>query len=236
MKLLRRFRRHIVSGKGRSALSPEVVQSPPSATDMVKLVCLVIFRHEGKGKNALMICQVQDMSSFSYFSRGKAREFLMFGCRTTCERTPVGQRVTVNSGYKDFVAHSLVRPDGLAAVAVTDEEYPKKIAYQLLYLALKDTDLKLKGKWKKVTKESKVSPPFLEKYLKQYQEPSKVDKQGQVLKEIDELKYQLCNNLTLLLDRGEKLDDLVFKSEDMSETAKEFYVYSKKHNQCCKSW
>uniref|UniRef100_A0A7S3ZIG5 V-SNARE coiled-coil homology domain-containing protein n=1 Tax=Lotharella globosa TaxID=91324 RepID=A0A7S3ZIG5_9EUKA len=89
---------------------------------------------------------------------------------------------------------------------------------------------------KKVKGESKVSPPFMEKYLKDYQEPAKMDKMGQVLKEVGELKLQLKDNLVLLLDRGEKLDDIVEKAEDLSDLSKEFYIQSKKHNQCCKSW
>mmetsp|Transcript_7317 Transcript_7317/g.11541 ORF Transcript_7317/g.11541 Transcript_7317/m.11541 type:complete len:113 (+) Transcript_7317:472-810(+) len=112
------------------------------------------------------------------------------------------------------------------------------MAYQLLYLVCKDLNSKLGDKWKTVTKESKkpVSPPFMEKYLKEYKDPKKMDKLGKVQEEVSELKLQLKDNLTLLLDRGEQLDDLVYKTEDLSEIAKEFYAQSKKHNQCCKSW
>mmetsp|Transcript_28274 Transcript_28274/g.39310 ORF Transcript_28274/g.39310 Transcript_28274/m.39310 type:complete len:204 (-) Transcript_28274:18-629(-) len=203
---------------------------------MVKIVCIAVFRHEGKSKRAVKLAEVEDLSGFSFFSRGKAREFITFGCRTTCERTPLGERVSVGCGYKDFVAHSMVRSDGLSGVAVTDEEYPKDMAYQVLYLILRDVNAKLKDKWKKVKQDSKVSPPFMVKYLKDYQEPTKMDKQGKVLKEIGELKLALKDNLQLLLDRGENLDDLVYKTEDLSELAKDFYTQSKKHNQCCKSW
>jgi len=93
----------------------------------------------------------------------------MFGCRTTVERTSRGQRVTVYSGYKDYVAHSLVRRDGLAAVAVTDKEYPEDLAFQMLYLVLRDTGKKLGDKWKKVQQETKITPPFLKEYLQKYQ-------------------------------------------------------------------
>mmetsp|Transcript_23036 Transcript_23036/g.43256 ORF Transcript_23036/g.43256 Transcript_23036/m.43256 type:complete len:204 (-) Transcript_23036:258-869(-) len=203
---------------------------------MVKLVCIVVLRHEGKGQRPLMLAQATDMSSFSFFTRGKAKEFIIFGSRTTCQRTPPGERVTVNCGYKDYVAHSMVRSDKLAGVVVTDEEYPKDMAYQLLYLVLRDVNAKLGDKWKKVKAESKVSPPFMEKYLKDYQEPAKMDKMGQVMKEVGDLKLQLKDNLVLLLERGEKLDDIVEKAEDLSDISKEFYIQSKKHNQCCKSW
>mmetsp|Transcript_7325 Transcript_7325/g.13694 ORF Transcript_7325/g.13694 Transcript_7325/m.13694 type:complete len:223 (+) Transcript_7325:55-723(+) len=222
---------------------------------MVKLVCIAIYRQDGnireeikdtknivketaedKEVRALMICQVNDMSSFSYFTRSKAREFIFFGCRQTCERTPLAERLSVGSGYKDYIAHSMVRYDGLAGVVVTDEEYPKDMAYQLLYLVIRDVDTKLQGKWRKVSKESKVSPPFMETYLKEYQDPQKMDKKGQIQEKIGALRYQLKGNLHELLRRGEDLDDIVGNTEDLSETAKAFYAQSKKHNQCCKSF
>jgi len=166
---------------------------------MVKIVCIAVFRHEGKSKRAVKLAEVEDLSGFSFFSRGKAREFITFGCRTTCERTPLGERVSVGCGYKDFVAHSMVRSDGLSGVAVTDEEYPKDMAYQVLYLILRDVNAKLKDKWKKVKQDSKVSPPFMVKYLKDYQEPTKMDKQGKVLKEIGELKLALVHAYIVLI-------------------------------------
>jgi len=36
-----------------------------------------------------------------------------------------------------------------------------------------------------------------------------------------------------LLQRGEKLDDLVAKSNDLSFSSKKFYQEAKKQNQCC---
>ena len=38
-----------------------------------------------------------------------------------------------------------------------------------------------------------------------------------------------------LLDRGEKLDDLISKSEDLSMQSKSFYKTAKKTNSCCVS-
>jgi synaptobrevin family protein YKT6 len=36
-----------------------------------------------------------------------------------------------------------------------------------------------------------------------------------------------------VLERGEKLDDLIAKSENLSEQSKMFYAQSKRMNKCC---
>jgi synaptobrevin family protein YKT6 len=40
-------------------------------------------------------------------------------------------------------------------------------------------------------------------------------------------------NLAQVLQRGEKLDDLVAKSSDLSAQSKMFYKSAKKQNSCC---
>ena len=50
---------------------------------------------------------------------------------------------------------------------------------------------------------------------------------------LPQTKVILHKNMEDLLDRGEKLDDLVSKSEGLSSSAKMFYKQAKKTNSCC---
>jgi synaptobrevin family protein YKT6 len=43
----------------------------------------------------------------------------------------------------------------------------------------------------------------------------------------------LYNTIDAVLARGEKLDDLIDKSDSLSMQSKKFYKTAKKHNQCC---
>lgn len=43
----------------------------------------------------------------------------------------------------------------------------------------------------------------------------------------------LYNTIDAVLARGEKLDDLIDKSDTLSMQSKKFYKTAKKHNQCC---
>lgn len=51
--------------------------------------------------------------------------------------------------------------------------------------------------------------------------------------DLDETKIILHSTISAVLQRGEKLDDLVAKSEDLSSQSKMFYKTARKTNQCC---
>ena len=73
----------------------------------------------------------------------------------------------------------------------------------------------------------------LDVYLKKYQDPSSVDAMAKMQAEVDETKIILHNTIEAVLQRGEKLDDLVAKSEALSMQSKYFYTAARKTNSCC---
>lgn len=59
------------------------------------------------------------------------------------------------------------------------------------------------------------------------------DALSRVQSEIDETKVVLHSTIAAVLERGEKLDDLVTKSDELSAQSKMFYTQAKKMNKCC---
>lgn len=169
----------------------------------------------------------------SYFTRKKAAQFLMFGSRTCCHRTPQGERLSVKVGYKDYIAHVLVHENGLAGVCVTDEEYPQPLAFQLLFEMTAFVDRKTK-KWKTATKEMDQPPQFMIDMLKKYQDPKNCDKVGEIQAKVSKIKLVLKQNIKDLLEGQEHLEKLIADSEDLEEGAKNLVVTSKGLNKCCK--
>ena len=76
----------------------------------------------------------------------------------------------------------------------------------------------------------------LDNYLKQYQNPAEADPMMKVQNELDETKVILHSTIESVLQRGERLDDLVAKSEGLSMSSKTFYKTARKTNSCCSSW
>jgi len=60
------------------------------------------------------------------------------------------------------------------------------------------------------------------------------DKAKKVLRQVDEVKDIMHKNIEEVLKRGENLDSLMEKSEDLSAVSVQFYKKAKQTNQCCK--
>lgn len=65
--------------------------------------------------------------------------------------------------------------------------------------------------------------PGLEVQLAKFQNPNQADAMTRIQTDLDETKIILHNTISAVLERGEKLDDLVAKSEDLSAQSKMFY-------------
>lgn len=73
----------------------------------------------------------------------------------------------------------------------------------------------------------------LDTYISKYQDPSQADAIMKVQQELDETKIVLHKTIENVLQRGEKLDNLVDKSESLTASSKMFYKQAKKSNSCC---
>lgn len=104
--------------------------------------------------------------------------------------------------------------------------------------------------------QSTLNFPEINKYLAKYQNPKEADAMTKIQEDLDEttiilvsdinnlekelkrpdIKYLTCfqhNTIEAVLQRGEKLDDLVAKSEGLSTQSKAFYKTAKRTNSCC---
>jgi synaptobrevin homolog YKT6 len=65
--------------------------------------------------------------------------------------------------------------------------------------------------------------PELKDYIVRYQDPHQADSIMKIQKELDETKIVLHKTIESVLQRGEKIDDLVAKSDGLSAQSKMFY-------------
>ncbi|KAF9472121.1 snare protein YKT6 [Pholiota conissans] len=180
---------------------------------------------------AVVLASASDLSSFSFYQRGSAGEFMAFLSKTVTERTPEGQRQTVQE--QSNVAHVYNRggAEQLAAVIITDEEYPVRPAFSLLTKLLDDFVAKVPQS--AYSNPSTISFPEITTYIQKYQDPRQADAIMRVQQELDETKIVLHKTIESVLQRGEKLDNLVERSTALSMQSKMFYKTAKKQNGCC---
>jgi len=176
-----------------------------------------------------------DLSSISFFQRGTAQDFITFTSKILVERTAAGSRQSVKEA--EYMCHVFVRGDNLSGVAVSDHEYPPRVAHTMLTRVCEDFAGQISpAEWTSGALVGGFNGQ-LEAYLKKFEDPKQSDSMSRLQNDLDETKIVLHNTIEAVLERGEKLDDLVDKSEALSVQSKAFYKTARKTNSCCgTSW
>uniref|UniRef100_A0A667FVL4 YKT6 v-SNARE homolog n=1 Tax=Lynx canadensis TaxID=61383 RepID=A0A667FVL4_LYNCA len=162
---------------------------------------------------AVLLKAAYDVSSFSFFQRSSVQEFMTFTSQLIVERSAKGSRASVKE--QEYLCHVYV-------------EYPSRVAFTLLE---RDEFSKQVDRI-----EWPVGSPCYNSLHGPRWPPQSIpeaDPMSKVQAELDETKIILHNTMESLLERGEKLDDLVSKSEVLGTQSKAFYKTARKQNSCC---
>lgn len=112
------------------------------------------------------------------------------------------------------------------------KDYPPRVAFALIDKALEIFAAKTsKEIWMSCSRP--VDSPWLKELFRIHKNPAEADSLTRVQQELDETKIVLHKTIESLLERGEKLDDLVSKSNELGILSKEFLKDSRKTNSCC---
>ena len=116
-------------------------------------------------------------------------------------------------------------------------EYPARVAFSLLSKTLEDCDATfVSGKpnyWRTCMVEEGLQWPALDASIEKYQNPAEADQISKIQKNLDDTREVLHNTIDSVLQRGEKLEDLVERSGELSSQSKLFYKQAKRANACC---
>ncbi|KAI1908494.1 palmitoyltransferase [Ophidiomyces ophidiicola] len=195
----------------------------------MKIFYIGILRNETRP--AVELCRETDLSSFSRFTRDSYGEFMTLFSKTVAERTRPGQRQDVEE--KSYTFHAYGRTEGIAGIIISDADYPGLVAHQLLSKIVDEFLAKHPRTTFAAPDVGTLPFPELKEYIVKYQDPSQADSIMKIQKELDETKIVLHKTIESVLERGEKIDSLVAKSDGLSAQSKMFYGQAKKQNTCC---
>ncbi|KAF2725050.1 snare-like protein [Polychaeton citri CBS 116435] len=194
----------------------------------MKILYMGVLKNEDKP--AIELCAERDLSSYSRFTRTSVGEFMSLFSRTVAERTTPGQRQDVEE--QSYTFHAYARTEGVCGIIISDQEYPALVAHQLLSKILDEFVSKYpRTAWQ--GSNAACPMPELKDYIVKYQDPHAADSIMKIQKELDETKIVLHKTIESVLERGEKIDSLVAKSDGLSAQSKMFYTQAKKQNSCC---
>ena len=160
-----------------------------------------------------------NLSKFNYFVRDKISTFMVAGAKELLDRSPDDSifdlEVEIDElGKSAFTPYVVGTKNSMGSCIIfTFEERPHNhliiLSKFILYKGMKET---IKENFEYISSELKCK---------------------EIQNELDNVKDIMVNNINLLLQRGEKLDDLIEKTEHLTIESKKFYKQSKKLNKRC---
>jgi synaptobrevin family protein YKT6 len=153
----------------RAPHSPPTYPSPsPSITPLTPSLQIL----KNFDKPAIELCAERDLTSFSRFTRSNVGEFLTVFAKTVAERTQAGQRQDVEE--QSYTFHAYARSEGVCGMIISDHEYPKMVAHQLLSKIMDEFLTKNpRSAWENSNGE--VPFPALKEYIVKFQDPHAAD-------------------------------------------------------------
>jgi len=199
---------------------------------MVQVFSIVIMRHNGPDTPPVFLSSEYDLSSFGFFKRGTVKELINFFMRQVIQRTLPGEKNVVDQG--DYVCHAFVAGEGLCSAVVSDKEYPTRVGLSLAALVLQEfKSAHPSEKWAREQNDMALSTPAIAELLVAYQKPDEADNISKIQHNLDDIKVILHQSMDDLLKRGEKIENIIERSEDLSQSSKQFLWQAKKGNECC---
>lgn len=205
--------------------------------------CMLMYKDEqGKKATTLVVHHMTD--EYPFFIRGSIQQACLFISRVVVERTEVDNHQTItvdgdgefktNQILENYVCHVYVQGNGLAATTVTSRDYPARIAFGMMINILNKFQ-EVKPDWKetlKPGKDQKLKFHYMINTCKKYENPAKDDKILQIEEQVNQTSEVMQKNISALLERGEKIQSLIDKTEDLESQSKVFLKSADKVNSC----
>lgn len=186
----------------------------------------------------ILLTYIEDLSPLPLFMRitNNVSETMLFLSRTLASKTNLSQRHGCTEN--EYTAWAYCRHDGLTAVAITSNNYSKRIIFNMLNKAQSIYEANQHNwTWSLTTIDQKHNPHIydaLTNLVQEYQNPKQVDSLERCQLDLENTNIVLHQSIDLLLNRGEKIDTLAAKSADLSAASKTFLRKAKKNNSWCK--
>ena len=124
-----------------------------------------------------------------------------------------------------YTFHAYGRTEGVAGIIISDADYPALVAHQLLSKIVDEFLSRYPRSSFSAPNPPTLPLPQLKEYIEKYQDPQQADSILKIQRELDETKIVLHKTIESVLERGEKIDSLVEKSDGLSAQSKMFYKY-----------
>ncbi|KAJ1604707.1 SNARE protein [Cryptosporidium canis] len=170
------------------------------------------------------------LSRFSYFERNSIKEIFKFIVKSITPKLSSGIKEIIT--HEEFSIFSYKWSDGLSIYMICDYDFPARVAFSSIF------EMYMHINNPNTTEESNTDEDhFIHKViiaaLNKYKDPTVSDAIIESQIKIDKARDAINVSLKSFLDRGENLDELIQKSNDLSQSSKKLFKMSKKTKKPC---
>ena len=198
----------------------------------MKILSIHVFR--SNQPEPILLSSAFEISFVSVFQRGTLKQFLNFHSRLVISRVQPEQHAEV--ALEKGICYAILNSEKIGVTMICDEEYPKRVAIDLLLKIHADFKTFCAEKCINVNsyvKDEDIGYNYIQTIIQDWQDPSKKDNLMKLQSELNDVTDIMKQNLNELLKREENLESLMQKSNDLSATSVTFYKQAKKTNSCC---
>ena len=174
----------------------------------MRLISIYIINTENKK----FIC-VKKLDFVNFFSRNSVAELMTtFACHVADRIEPNERKILEHNEFM-FVC---LKRENIAIILITDKEYPSRVTFSLINNIFNNP-----------------TQQYAQQMIDMCQDARQIDKIYNIRAALDETMVIMHQTIDKILERGEKLDDLVERSAQLSTSSKIFYKTARQHNRCC---
>ena len=183
----------------------------------MKLYALLIFN-----KDHTLLYSNYNLNDFSFFYTFTIKSTIEKIAKQTIEsnNTKLNSIYQINETFDDIQFAIYASTFNNYSIIITDQQYPPIVALKLLNIITKDGNVN-----------ENINQNELNKLFNDYQTPN--DKLSLIKQELDETKLILCDSIDKLINRGETLENIIDKTNQLLETTDVFKNKTKEMNRCC---
>lgn len=125
----------------------------------------------------ILLGTASDLSFCGLFEKGTIREFINFNSRLVVSRTPKEDRQEV--ALEKGICYAYVTSDSIGISIITDEEYPKRVAFDLIYKIMQNLNEFIftnKINIEKIQKDTDIKFKFIDTIVAEWQNPKESKK------------------------------------------------------------
>ncbi len=137
----------------------------------MRLISIHVYKSLAE-QQPILLSSAYNLSFCGFFEKGTVKEFINFHSRLVVSRTNKEERqeITLEKG----LCYSYVSSDRIGISIITDEEYPKRVAFDLIYKIIQQFSefvFTNKLNLELITKDTDVKFKFIDKLIEEWQNP-----------------------------------------------------------------